>query len=52
MSNNLLQIDISNFKNVGEEDDLIKLNLDDDDFAQVNFSKLVSYSKYIRDKYN
>ena len=50
MSKNLLQIDVSNLKNFGEED-LIKINISNDEFVQVNFSKLISYSKYIRDKY-
>ena len=51
MNKNHLKIDISKFKYVGEEEDLIRIKLEEEDEVQVSFSKLVTYSKYIRDKY-
>ena len=50
MSDYLLQIDLSNLDNK-IENDLIKIRFGDEDVIQVNFSKLVNKSNYIRDKY-
>lgn len=50
MSKRNLQIDISSSK-YSAKGDLIKFRLKNEDIVQVNFSKLVSQSKYVRDKY-
>ena len=47
---NLITIDVSKSKYTSE-DDLIKITLKDGNNIEVNFSKLVSLSKYFRDKY-
>ena len=49
MSKSHLQIDFSKSK---RDKDLIEIKFQNDDSVQVNFSKLVCHSKYIRDKYN
>ena len=48
MSQKLLQVDISKSK---REDGFVQIRFKNEDVIQVNFSKLVDQSKYIRDKY-
>ncbi|KAK8837309.1 hypothetical protein M9Y10_036740 [Tritrichomonas musculus] len=51
MSKSIFQIDVSNSEYEPEEEDLIKIILENDDIIYVNFSNLIHKSKYIREKY-
>ena len=51
MSEQHLEIDITKTHDENNDEDLIDIGLGEEKHFKVNFSKLVSQSKYIRDKY-
>ena len=51
MSEQHLEIDITKTQDENNDEDLIDIGLGEEKHFKVNFSKLVSQSKYIRDKY-
>ena len=51
MSEELLEIDNTKTQDENEEEDLIEVGISHEKHFKVNFSKLVSQSKHVRDKY-
>lgn len=51
MSKRVLQIDVSNSEYETDDEDLIKIILENEDIIEINFSTLIHESKHIRNKY-